>query len=92
MPADADSLEVQAAGRVARIRCPDAGLRATLDAVYAPERTRLLRDAQARGARAVSGRWMLVHQAVAQLEAWVGPIDRAQAARVMAEAFGPQPA
>jgi shikimate dehydrogenase len=63
-----------------------------LDAVYAPERTRLLRDAQARGARVVSGRWMLVHQAVAQLEAWVGPIDRALAARVMADAFGPQPA
>jgi hypothetical protein len=40
MPADADSLEVQAAGRVARIRCPDAGLRATLDAVYAPMRRR----------------------------------------------------
>jgi len=63
-----------------------------LDAVYAPERTRLLRDALARGARAVSGRWMLVHQAVAQLEAWAGRIDRALAARVMAEAFGPQPA
>jgi shikimate dehydrogenase len=63
-----------------------------LDAVYAPERTRLLRDALARGARAVSGRWMLVHQAVAQLEAWAGPIDRALTARVMAEAFGPQPA
>ncbi len=63
-----------------------------LDAVYAPERTRLLRDAQARGARAVSGRWMLVHQAVAQLAAWAGPIDGALATRVMADAFGPQPA
>jgi shikimate dehydrogenase len=63
-----------------------------LDAVYAPEHTRLLRDAQARGARAVSGRWMLVHQAVAQLEAWTGPIDVALATRVMADAFGPQPA
>lgn len=63
-----------------------------LDAVYAPEQTRLLRDAEARGARAVSGRWMLVHQAVAQLEAWAGPIDRAVAERVMGEAFGPQPA
>jgi shikimate dehydrogenase len=63
-----------------------------LDAVYAPERTRLLRDAQARGARAVSGRWMLVHQAVAQLEAWAGPVDVALATRVMADAFGPQPA
>jgi shikimate dehydrogenase len=63
-----------------------------LDAVYAPERTRLLRDAEARGARTVSGRWMLVHQAVAQLEAWAGKIDRERASRVMADAFGPQPA
>jgi shikimate dehydrogenase len=69
----------------------DAGA-VVLDAVYAPERTRLLRDAQARGARVVSGRWMLVHQAVAQIEAWAGQIDRALAARVMADAFGPQPA
>jgi shikimate dehydrogenase len=74
---------------------PAASLRANavvLDAVYAPERTRLLRDAHERGARVVSGRWMLVHQAVAQLEAWAGPIDGALAARVMADAFGPQPA
>jgi shikimate dehydrogenase len=63
-----------------------------MDAVYAPEQTRLLRDARARGARVVSGRWMLVHQAVAQLEAWAGSIDGALATRVMAEAFGPQPA
>jgi hypothetical protein len=27
---------------------------------------------------------------VAQLEAWAGPLDREQAARVMAEAFGPE--
>lgn len=59
-----------------------------LDAVYAPERTRLLRDAAARGATPVSGRWMLVHQAVAQLEAWAGPVDAARAAEVMNEAFG----
>jgi shikimate dehydrogenase len=63
-----------------------------LDAVYAPEQTRLLRDARARGAHTVSGRWMLVHQAVAQLEAWAGAIDAAVATRAMAEAFGPQPA
>jgi shikimate dehydrogenase len=61
-----------------------------LDAVYAPERTRLLRDAESRGARTVSGRWMLVHQAVAQLEAWAGAIDASRAAEVMAEAFGPR--
>ena len=63
-----------------------------LDAVYAPERTRLLRDAHARGARVISGRWMLIHQAVAQLEAWAGPIDAELVASVMANAFGPQPA
>src|SRR5262245_48878322 len=40
MPADANTLQVEAAGRVARIRCPDAGLRGTLDAVYAPMRRR----------------------------------------------------
>ena len=55
-----------------------------LDAVYEPERTRLLRDAEARGARTLSGKWMLVYQAAEQLEAWTdqkAPID------VMAEAF-----
>src|SRR5262245_30230204 len=55
-----------------------------LDAVYDPARTRLLRDAEKRGARVVPGKWMLVHQAAAQLELWTGreaPID------VMAEAF-----
>jgi shikimate dehydrogenase len=55
-----------------------------LDAVYEPLRTRLLRDAETRGARTVSGKWMLVHQAAAQLEAWSrreAPIE------VMARAF-----
>jgi shikimate dehydrogenase len=55
-----------------------------MDAVYDPEQTRLLRDAQARGARGVSGKWMLVYQAAEQLALWSGreaPID------VMAEAF-----
>lgn len=65
---------------------PDA-LRAesvVMDAVYDPPTTRLLRDAQARGARTVPGKWMLVYQAAAQLELWSGkeaPID------VMAAAF-----
>jgi shikimate dehydrogenase len=63
-----------------------------MDAVYSPEDTRLLREARARGARVVSGRWMLVHQAVAQLETWAGSIDGALATRVMADAFGRQPA
>jgi shikimate dehydrogenase len=63
-----------------------------LDAVYEPIRSRLLRDAERRGAKPVSGKWMLVHQAAAQLEAWSG---RAAPLEVMAAAFdaeerGPQ--
>jgi len=55
-----------------------------MDAVYEPPETRLLRDAASRGARTISGKWMLVHQAAEQLREWTGleaPID------VMAEAF-----
>ena len=55
-----------------------------LDAVYDPERTRLLRDAESRGARVVPGKWMLVYQAAAQFETWTGskaPIE------IMAAAF-----
>jgi len=55
-----------------------------MDAVYEPAETRLLRDARGRGARTLGGKWWLVHQAAAQLEAWAGrdaPIE------VMAEAF-----
>jgi shikimate 5-dehydrogenase len=60
-----------------------------LDAVYQPEHTRLLRDAEERGARTVTGRWMLVHQAVAQLAAWRSDVvwREAQVADVMAAAF-----
>lgn len=60
---------------------PDA---VVLDAVYEPERTRLLREAAARGGRTIPGKWMLVYQAAAQLEAWTeleAPIE------IMAEAF-----
>lgn len=55
-----------------------------LDAVYDPARTRLLRDAEARGAHTIEGKWWLVHQAAEQLRAWTGaeaPLD------VMATAF-----
>lgn len=55
-----------------------------MDAVYDPPVTALLRDAAARGAPTVSGKWMLVYQAAQQIELWTGraaPID------VMEKAF-----
>jgi shikimate dehydrogenase len=55
-----------------------------MDAVYDPVRTRLLRDAEARGARTVPGKWMLVYQAAEQLALWSG---REAPLEVMAEAF-----
>lgn len=55
-----------------------------LDAVYDPPRTRLLRDAEARGARTVGGKWMLVYQAAEQLRLWS---DREPPIDVMAAAF-----
>lgn len=65
-----------------------------LDAVYAPERTRLLAESEARGARTVGGKWMLVHQAVEQLRRWTALLPEppaatgfARIADVMAEAF-----
>lgn len=55
-----------------------------LDAVYDPAETRLLRDAAARGARPIGGKWMLVEQAVEQIRLWTG---RPPPREVMAEAF-----
>jgi shikimate dehydrogenase len=55
-----------------------------LDAVYQPEETRLLRDARARGARTVPGKWMLVYQAAEQLRLWSGAVPPVDA---MARAF-----
>ena len=55
-----------------------------MDAVYEPEKTRLLSDAEQRGARIISGKWMLVYQAAEQLALWTG---REAPIRVMAEAF-----
>lgn len=55
-----------------------------LDAVYDPEETRLLRDARARGAATVAGKWMLVEQAVEQVRLWTG---RAPDPDVLARAF-----
>jgi shikimate dehydrogenase len=65
-----------------------------LDAVYAPERTRLLAEAEERGAHVVGGKWMLVHQAVEQLRRWTERLASPPPAEafvkvvdVMAEAF-----
>jgi shikimate dehydrogenase len=66
---------------------PASALRSScvvLDVVYDPPETRLLREARARGARTVGGKWMLVEQAVEQIRLWTGspaPAER------MAEAF-----
>jgi shikimate dehydrogenase len=55
-----------------------------LDAVYEPEQTLLLRDAAARGAKPVSGKWMLVYQAVEQIRLWTGCSPNPQ---LLADAF-----
>jgi len=55
-----------------------------LDVVYDPPRTRLLRDAETRGARIIGGKWMLVYQAAEQLRLWS---DREPPIDVMADAF-----
>ncbi len=55
-----------------------------LDAVYEPLETRLLRDATARGAKPISGKWMLIEQAREQLRLWT---HREIDAAVMADAF-----
>ncbi len=55
-----------------------------MDAVYTPPETRLLREAKQAGARTISGKWMLVHQAALQLTLWS---DREAPIEVMANAF-----
>lgn len=56
-----------------------------LDAVYAPERTRLLAEAEARGATTVGGKWMLVYQAVEQLRRWTQRLPHPPSAQALAE-------
>jgi shikimate dehydrogenase len=43
-----------------------------MDIVYQPLTTRLLREAQTRGAATIDGLQMLIHQATAQFELWTG--------------------
>lgn len=49
------------------------------DIVYAPERTRLIRDAEARGLKTVGGLGMLVHQGRASFDIWTGIKPEARA-------------
>jgi shikimate 5-dehydrogenase len=65
-----------------------------LDAVYPPEKTQLLTDAEAIGATPIGGKWMLVYQAVEQLRRWTAllpspPSEEALTAATdtMADAF-----
>ena len=55
-----------------------------MDAVYDPEKTRLLRDAEGRGARTLGGKWMLIHQAAEQFSLWT---DQEAPISVMEKAF-----
>lgn len=43
-----------------------------MDIVYNPERTKLLRDAEAKGLKIITGVEMFVNQALRQFEAWTG--------------------
>ncbi len=59
------------------------------DAVYKPKKTKLLRDAQRRGARIIPGYEMFVGQGVKSFELWTGidaPIDTMK--RIILEALG----
>lgn len=81
--------------RVSPVRADQLPMRGVvLDAVYFPERTQLRIDAEARGARSVGGKWMLVYQAVEQLRRFSAQLKNGPSADdldavidVMAEAF-----
>lgn len=82
----------EAASPVEAAAIPKTGV--VMDAVYTPARTKLLLDAESRGARVVLGKWMLVYQAIEQLRIWtsmsVDPPasqDLEKVVNVMAEAF-----
>ncbi|HZJ55357.1 MAG TPA: shikimate dehydrogenase [Myxococcaceae bacterium] len=54
-----------------------------MDMVYRPLRTRLLRDAEAAGARAIDGLWMLGFQGLAALRLWTGAEPGAEVAAAL---------
>jgi shikimate dehydrogenase len=65
-----------------------------LDAVYRPLRTRLLREAEAAGARCVPGTRMLLHQGAASFRLWTGreaPLGAMEAALEAAAEGGDAP-
>lgn len=55
-----------------------------MDSVYDPEQTRLLAEADARGARTLGGKWMLVYQAAEQFQLWT---NEPAPIAVMSQAF-----
>jgi 3-dehydroquinate dehydratase/shikimate dehydrogenase len=54
---------------------------AVMDMVYAPERTPLIREAESRGARVITGLDVFIRQATAQFELWTGASLPASALR-----------
>jgi 3-dehydroquinate dehydratase/shikimate dehydrogenase len=59
------------------------------DTVYTPERTPLIADAEARGARVVTGAEMFIRQAMRQFELWTGkPAPRAVFEHVLTARIG----
>jgi shikimate dehydrogenase len=59
------------------------GFDLVMDIVYRPLKTRLLAEAEARGARLIDGLQMLIHQGAAQFELWTG---RPAPVEIMAQA------
>ncbi len=56
------------------------------DLVYRPEKTKLIRQAESKGIRTITGTRMFIEQAALQFQAWTGiDPDRAQLRRFMAE-------
>jgi shikimate dehydrogenase len=54
-----------------------------MDIVYRPLKTRLLKEAEARGCKTIDGLQMLIHQGAAQFELWT---NQTAPVEVMAQA------